>query len=363
MARIPRVELSSEWWEEVRPSSVKSRELERGLERLEEAEKAHGRRPSEDTQEKLLERLEAVEEAIEDAEDELERSEDEIEEALEKLLELVEKRREELEREELATEERSTDALFDLETLRDQMRLLGERPMTFAFGVGQAGGAHLVLDRSRKGLLLMNELEKASGFRQSTFGLASAQGRRLHLEVQGPRFPNLEREVREYLRANTTLPFRQVRVGSATEAAAEAQPTGEQTGASPALSAEENVAGGTSDASLARKASETLTQEIKSVADRVRESVDRLRILEQELLSRGEDEKAFLVRKKRELIERAIEEGARRVRMLRHAAERLVEQKTGKTRRSIERTVRSVTERLARAKRIAEEGLEWLKSS
>ncbi len=232
-ASIPRVQLTSRWWKNAKPESVKTRSLDLALNRFEKAESDLAKLADANASKLLAEAIQELAGAVKEVSSECDHKSDrDLLKALKQLEDLAGKRRKELEgtlKEHI--EEESGEApvaesdLLDVGVLRRLMKVLPNRPMAFAFGVGDGGATYLVIDKHRKGGSLMSKLKELSGCSSATFGIASVEGKELCLDTHGPKLAGLAKKTREFLRENKPMPFTHVRVQG--ESAAEAEADGD----------------------------------------------------------------------------------------------------------------------------------------
>ena len=328
---IPSPELSPNWWKDVKPEGVRGRELEKALKEFEKAEKACAKDPS--SSKKVAKAVKSLTRAVSKATRECDSDEDEdVIDALADLVELAEERLEEL-------ESQGDDPLLDVRRLRDQMRLLRKMPMTFALGLGTGDEIYFTLDRYVTGVPLMTKLKKASGCGLATYGIASAEGSELCLEVKGPSLSGLKRRVREFLKDNQPLPMQKVRLGKPKEEERPAPSKGDEV-------------------AFARKIAKAVNGKRKKIEQEVDDALARLREFERE----AEGEAVERASELRETLEGLRAEGRKRVKRVKGTAEVLLQQKSPAARKALEKAAKSAAQGYQEARREIDESLDWLDS-
>ncbi len=215
MSQVPRVELSGRWWKSARPAAFKDKTLDQALQAYEAAEESFLKYSDADSAEVFRRAIKSCSAAVDGTLTRVEPSERDLLKALKQLDALLSKRLRAIEDEVAQPEEEGDEsvenAVFHADRLRALMKMLPKKPMAFAFCVGP-DGPMLLLDRTRKGTALMTKLKEETGAKAATYGMASAAGKDLTLEVQGPALSGLEKKVREYLRDNGPMPCSHVLV-------------------------------------------------------------------------------------------------------------------------------------------------------
>lgn len=341
MSSISRPELSSGWWKDVKPANVRGRDLETALKEIEKAEKACKKDPlSTDGMAKAVKSLKsAVSRTTREC-----KGDKDVADALADLLELAEGRLEEL-------EARGDDPLLDVRFLRDMMRWLKKGPMVFAVAVGSGDRTHLTLDRYKKGVPLMSKLKEASGCSLATYGIASAQGKELWLDVQGPAVSGLEKRVRDFLKDNQPLPFKQVRLGKPEEEeGADDGPTAQ------AEKAQKEAV------DVARKIAKAVNKQRKKVEKEVKQTVDKLREIEKKAAEKAETDAERQAGRMRKAVEESYVEGRKKLVQVKQTAEELLEQKSKDARKALEKAARAAGKGFQDTRKKVEEGRDWLES-
>lgn len=340
MSSISRPELSSGWWKDVKPASVRGRDLETALKAIEKAEKACKKDPlSTDGMAKAVKSLKsAVSRTTRECKDDKD-----VADALADLLELAEGRLEEL-------ESRGDDPLLDVHFLRDMMRWLKKAPMVFAVAVGSGDRTYLTLDRYKKGVPLMSKLKEVSGCSLATYGIASAQGKQLWLDVQGPAVSGLEKRVRDFLKDNQPLPFKQVRLGKPEEEG------GDDRASARAEKAQAEAV------DVARKIAKAVNKQRKKVEKEVKQTVDKLREIEKKAAEKAETDAERQAGRMRKALEDSYVEGRKKLVQVKQTAEELLEQKSKDARKALEKAARAAGKGFQDTRKKVEEGRDWLES-
>ena len=327
MPRLPSPELSPDWWKDVKPDAVRGRDLDKALRELEKAEEACAKDASATRKvEKAVRSLaRAVTRTIRECDED---ADEDVIDALGELVELAEERLEEL-------ESQGDDPLFDVKRLRDQMRFLRKTPMTFALGLGTGDEIFFTLDRYKTGVPLMTQLKKASGCGLATYGIASAEGGELCLDVRGRSLSGLKKRVREFLQENQPLPYQKVRLGKPEKKKPE------------------------DDASaFARKLAKAVNGRRKKVEQALEDALARLRALERD----ADGDAAARARGLRTSLEGLRDEGRERVQRVKQAAESLLAKEEPESRKALEKAAKRAVQGYQEVERKLDEGLAWLDS-
>jgi hypothetical protein len=122
----------------------------------------------------------------------------------------------------MANEEQDEDGVEELEgaDLKKAMKRLGRGPMRFAFGCKEGNVPVLLMHPTKSAKALSQKLRSELGATKTTHGTASADGKAVVLDVEGPKVNGMGRMVKTLLRKECVGKYTQarVRIGGQEEA-------------------------------------------------------------------------------------------------------------------------------------------------
>lgn len=84
--------------------------------------------------------------------------------------------------------------------LKDEMQRLRKSTMQFAFGLDDDRNPVMLMHRTRKAQTLRKDMKGKLGVNRPTYGTATADGKTVVMQLEGPRLPQMEKQVKLLLR-------------------------------------------------------------------------------------------------------------------------------------------------------------------